>query len=52
MSYSIDISPVQRVLSGDYIKYYAVNSTSCPVTSFGITRKPLTLLEAKGGSHE
>lgn len=52
MSYSIDISPFQRVLGGDYIKYYAVNSTSCPVTSFGITSKPATLLEAKGGSHE
>lgn len=52
MSYSIDISPFQRVLGGDYIKYHAVNSTSCPVIPFRVTRKPLTLLEAKGGSHE
>lgn len=44
---AFNIENLERVLGGDYIKYYAVNNALAPVAPFGIGGQPLTLDDAK-----
>lgn len=44
---AFNIENLERVLGGEYIKYYAVNNALAPVAPFGIGGQPLTLDDAK-----